>query len=44
MAVSGQVTINYTFDPAGRITQIAQGSSIVQFTYDLASRRGTWGK
>jgi YD repeat-containing protein len=41
MTVPGQMQINYTFDAADRLTQITQGSSTVQFSYDAASRRAT---
>jgi len=39
MTVSGQPSVVYTYDNANRLTQIAQGSSIVGFGYDTANRR-----
>jgi hypothetical protein len=39
MTVSGQPAVNYTFDAADRPTQITQGGSTVQFSYDAANRR-----
>ncbi|HEY3304707.1 MAG TPA: RHS repeat protein, partial [Candidatus Binatia bacterium] len=37
--VSGQQTVNYTYDDANRLTQITQGSSVVTLGYDAAGRR-----
>jgi RHS repeat-associated protein len=39
MQVAGQSQVGYTFDNGNRLTQIAQGTSIVGFTYDNANRR-----
>src|SRR5439155_27208557 len=39
MTVSGQAPVVYSYDNAYRLTQITQGSSIVQFGYDIANRR-----
>ncbi len=39
MTVPGQAQVVYTYDNANRLTQITQGSSIVQFGYDTANRR-----
>jgi RHS repeat-associated protein len=39
MTVSGQQTVNYTYDDANRLTQITQGSSVVTLGYDAAGRR-----
>ncbi len=36
MTVSGQSQVTYTWDNADRLTQVAQGSAIVGFTYDNA--------
>ncbi len=40
-ALLGQSQINYSFDNANRLTQIAQGTTTVGFTYDNANRRAT---
>jgi len=37
--VPNQALISYTYDNANRLTQITQGTSIVQFGYDTANRR-----
>ena len=39
MTVPGQAQTSYTYDNANRLTQITQGSSIVQFGYDTSNRR-----
>jgi len=39
MTVAGQSAVNYTYDDANRLMQIAQGSSTAAFTYDSAGRR-----
>lgn len=41
MTPSGGAQVTYAYDNADRITQIAQGSSTVGFTYDDANRRMT---
>jgi len=41
LTVPGQSVVNYTFDAANRVTQIAQGSTTVGFSYDAANRRAT---
>ena len=41
MTVTGQALTSYTDDKANRLTQITQGSSIVQFGYDNANRRAS---
>ena len=37
--MAGQTAVNYSYDNANRLTQIAQGSSTVSFAYDNANRR-----
>lgn len=39
MTVTGQPTINYTYDNDDRLTQISQGSSTVTIAYDDADQR-----
>ncbi len=39
MTVSGQPTINYTYDDANRLTQITQGTDTVTIGYDDVNRR-----
>lgn len=41
MAASGQNTVNYAFDAANRMTQLAQGTSIVSLAYDPSGRRAS---
>src|SRR5712691_9651106 len=41
LTVPGQSVVNYTFDAANRLTQIAQGTTTVGFSYDAANRRAT---
>jgi RHS repeat-associated protein len=41
LTVPGQSVVNYTFNNANRMTQIAQGTATVGFTYDNANRRAT---
>src|SRR5437867_5712305 len=38
---AGQAAVGYTYDLAGRLTQIGQGTATVGFSYDNASRRST---
>ncbi|MGZ5095968.1 MAG: hypothetical protein ACXWCH_33065 [Burkholderiales bacterium] len=38
---AGQSTVNYTWNNANRLTQIAQGSSAVGFVYDNVNQRTT---
>jgi RHS repeat-associated protein len=39
MTVNGQPPINYQYDPASHLTQVAQGTQIVGLGYDAAGRR-----
>jgi YD repeat-containing protein len=39
MQVTGQNAVTYGYDDAHRITGITQGTNVVGFTYDAASRR-----
>jgi RHS repeat-associated protein len=39
MTVAGQPQVAYTYDTGNRVTQIAQGSSVVQLGYDADGRR-----
>ena len=39
MTVQGQPTVSYTYDTANRLTQINQGTTVVNFAYDAANRR-----
>ena len=39
MTVAGQTAVNYTFDNANRLTNIAQGTTTIQLGYDNANRR-----
>jgi RHS repeat-associated protein len=39
MTATGQAVVNYTFDNASRLTQVAQGTTTLGFGYDTASRR-----
>jgi RHS repeat-associated protein len=41
MTVAGQPQVTYTYDNANRLTQIAQGTSTVGFSYDTVNRRST---
>ena len=41
MTVAGQPQVTYSYDNADRLTQIAQGTSTVGFSYDTANRRST---
>jgi RHS repeat-associated protein len=41
MTVAGQPQITYSYDNASRLTQIAQGTSTMGFSYDTANRRST---
>ena len=41
MTVAGQPAVGYTYDLADRLTQIAQSTSTVGFSYDNANRRST---
>ena len=41
MTVAGQPQVTYTYDNANRLTQIAQGTSTVGFSYDTINRRST---
>ena len=36
--VTGQPTVNYTYDPRGYVSQISMGANTVQFTYDARGR------
>ncbi|HEY1525947.1 MAG TPA: hypothetical protein VGH51_06875 [Candidatus Angelobacter sp.] len=39
MTVAGQRQVTYSYDNSNRLTQIAQGTSTVGFSYDTANRR-----
>jgi YD repeat-containing protein len=41
MTVTGQPTVNYTYDNANRLTQITQGAATVILAYDNAGRRAS---
>jgi uncharacterized protein RhaS with RHS repeats len=41
MTMAEQVPVNYTYDTAGRLSQIAQGALSVGFAYDAAGRRSS---
>jgi RHS repeat-associated protein len=41
MIVAGQPPVLYSYDVNSRVTQIAQGSSVVSFNYDNADRRSS---
>jgi hypothetical protein len=41
MTVTGKAAVNYTFDNANRLTQVAQGTVTLGFGYDTARRRTT---
>ena len=41
MTVAGQPQVTYSYDNANRLTQIAQGTSTVGFSYDTVNRRST---
>jgi hypothetical protein len=41
MTVAGQPQVTYSYDNANRLTQIAQGTSTVGFSFDNINRRST---